>query len=93
MKRVKSKTTNGRLLWILTPDVRLASITKRKPPISFLDVFYAFAPILVKSKKQKEWAEGVKCTMIDLNNKVTGMNFIVKEIKKQESSLLGLKND
>lgn len=93
MKRVKSKTTNGQLLWILTPDVRLPSITKRKPPISFLDVFYAFAPILVKSKKQKEWTEGVKCTMIDLNNKVTGMNFIVKEIRKQESRLLGLKND
>ena len=93
MKRIKSKATNGQLLWILIPDVRLASITKRKPPTSFLDVFYAFAPILVKSKVQKEWAEGVKCTMIDLNNKVTGMNFIVKEIKKQESRLLGSKND
>jgi hypothetical protein len=31
--------------------------------------------------------------MIDLNNRVTGMNYIVKEIKKQESRLLCLKND
>ena len=93
MKRVKCKTRNGQLLWILIPDVRLASITKRKPPISFLDVFYAFAPILVESQVQKKWVEGVKCIMIDLDNKVTGMNFIVKEIKKQELRLIGLKND
>jgi len=93
MKRVKSKTTNGQLLWILTPDIHLASIIKRKPPISFLDIFYSFAPRLVKSKNQEEWIEGIKCTMMDLNNKVTGMNFIVKEIKRQESRLLGLKNN
>ncbi len=93
MKRIKSKTTNGQLLWILTPDVHLASITKRKSPISFLDVFYAFAPQLVKSKDKKKWVEGIKCTMIDLNNRVAGMNYIVKEIKKQESKLLCLRND
>jgi len=78
---------------MLTPDVCLASITKRKTPISFLDVFYAFAPQFVKSKEKKEWVVGVKCTMIDLNNRVTGMNYIVKEIKKRESKLLCLKND
>src|SRR5664280_197031 len=93
MKRIKSKTTTGQLLWILTPDANLASIIKRKSSISFLDVFYVFAPQLVKSKEKKEWVEGVKCTMIDLNNRVTGMNYIVKEIKKQESKLLYLKND
>ncbi len=93
MKRIKSKTTNGQLVWILTPDVLLARITKRKSPLSFLDVFYAFASQLVKSKDKKEWVEGVKCTMIDLNNRVTGMNYIVNKIKKQESRLLCMKDD
>lgn len=88
MKKVKSKTNSGRLIWVLTPDIRIARFLKRKQPISFLDIFYVFAPLLVKSKKQKEWAEGVKCTMIDLNNRVSGMDFIVKEMKKQESKLL-----
>jgi hypothetical protein len=50
MKMVKSKTTSGQLVWILTPDIFLTSITKRKAQLSFLDVFYAFAPQLVKSK-------------------------------------------
>jgi len=31
--------------------------------------------------------------MIDLDNRITGMNYIVREIKKQESRLLCLKND
>lgn len=93
MKKILSRTIDGKLVWVITPDVRLASITKRKLPLSFLDVFYAFAPLLVKSKKHKEWTEGVKSTMIDLNNKVTGMSFIVKELIKHESRLLCLKND
>ena len=93
MKKIKSKTANGQLVWIITPDIFLTSITKRKAPISFLDVFYAYAQMLLKSEKQKEWVEGVKCTMIDLNNRVTGMHYIVKEIKKQELRLLCLRND
>jgi hypothetical protein len=35
----------------------------------------------------------VKCTMVDLNNRVAGMNYIVKEIRKRESKLLRLKNN
>ena len=90
MKKVKSKTKDDQFIWVITPDIRIASFLKRKKPITFLDIFYAFAPLLMKSRKQKEWTEGVKCTMIDLNNKVTGMDFIVKEMKKQESKLLKL---
>ena len=75
MKKVKSKTKDDQFIWVITPDIRIASFLKRKKPITFLDIFYAFAPLLMKSRKQKEWTEGVKCTMIDLNNKVTGMDF------------------
>jgi hypothetical protein len=92
MKIIKTRATNGQFEWILIPDIHLANITRRRAPISFLDVFYSFAPQLVKSERKK-WVEGVKCTMIDLNNRVTGMNYICKEIKKHESRLLCLKKD
>jgi len=55
MKKVKTKTQGGQFIWVITPDINLASFIKGKRSISFLDIFYAFAPLLVKSKKQKEW--------------------------------------
>jgi len=93
MKKILSKTVDGKSVWVITPDVRLANINKRRLPLSYLDIFYAFAPLLVKSTNKKKWEEGVKSTMIDLNNRVASLNFIVTELKKHESRLLSSRND
>lgn len=93
MKIIRSKMKTGQMAWIISPDIRLASVMKRKHTISFLDIFYAFAPMLVISKDKKKLEEGIKCTMIDLNNRITGMNYFVNELKKQESRLLHLNKD
>lgn len=93
MKIIRSKIKTGQMVWIISPDIHLASVLKRKHPISFLDIFYAFAPKLVRSKDKKKWNEGIKCIMIDLNNRITGMNYFVNELKKQESRLLHLNKD
>jgi hypothetical protein len=93
MKIIKSIAATGQLLWVLTPDANITSIRKRKVPLTHLDIFYTFAQQLVKSKEDKEWSEGVKCTMIDLNNRITGLNYIVKKIKRKESKILKLGNN
>lgn len=94
-KRVRVKTRSGQSLWIITPNINVESFMNKKKGITFLEIFYAFAQKLLKpsknvlsDKEKRQWEPGVRCTMIELNNKVVQLKFFAREMQRKEKELL-----
>lgn len=98
-KRVKAKEKTGRELWLLGPNIRVYSFAKNSKKVTFLEIFYFFAQILVNTKKkltkteEEKVIEIKKRALIELDNKVSSLKFFANEIRKQGKILLRRKDN
>ncbi len=80
---------------MLTPNIKVFSFIENKRKITFLEIFHVFAQKMLKPSKnvlsdeeKRQWESGVRCTMIELNNKVVQLKFFANEVRKKEKELL-----
>ena len=86
-KQIKGITPQGEGWWLLCPNVILHSFATNPKKNNFLEIFYYFAQVLVKegvtnlTKKQKD--EGIRRSLIELDNKVVAIRYLSRACKKQ----------
>lgn len=98
-KLVSGQTKSGQKLWILTPNARIHSFATNPKKITFLDIFYVFAQILIKhtnrklpQKQEEAIITARKKILVELDNKVVSLKYLAHECRRQGDLLIARKD-
>ncbi len=89
----------GNRYWVLTPNVSMYSYIKNSKHLTYLEIFYRFGQVLVKPRKGISKDEEVKMLqsrkrlLVELNNKVVALKYLVQECRKHGQHLVARKDN
>ena len=92
------RDNSGNKFWIITPNISMYSFASKSKNVTFLEIFYRFAQVLVKPRKGLTKGEEEKIllsrkrVLVELNNKVMALKYLANECKKQGEKLIARKD-